>query len=58
MPRFRQGGTKAGTQETVGYLHEQAGAVACGRVGPLGAPVLQLAQAGQAHLERARDGCG
>ncbi len=56
MPRFRQGGTKAGTQETVGYLHEQAGTVACGRVGPLGAPVLQLAQAGQAHLDHGMAG--
>jgi hypothetical protein len=50
MARLRQLHVEAGTKETVGHLDEQAGAVARGWVGSLGAPVLHLAQAGQAHL--------
>ncbi len=42
---------ETGAQETVRHLHEQAGAIAGGRVGSLSPAVLELAQAGQAHFD-------
>ena len=45
-----------GPEKTVGDLHEHAGAVARLGVGSFGAPVLEVAQAGQTHLDHGMAG--